>query len=113
MTTFETFQYYEGSGYLQLAELQYQVIRNFTRLASLRLRELLETKHLYQKTSIDPKDIISSSRSRALYEEPFDTWCATELPHKRLLLAREEQFSEKPYAPLPTLGLQNIKLSCK
>src|SRR5258708_9764129 len=104
MTTFETFQYYHGSRYLQFAEMQHQVIRNWTRLASLQLRELLETKHLYQKISIDLKEIVSSSKTRALNEDQFETWGETELPHLLLTVEREDKFSAKPYqTPLPSL----------
>ncbi|HVB08125.1 MAG TPA: hypothetical protein VNF00_04190 [Candidatus Acidoferrales bacterium] len=94
---------------------QLQVTRNLTHLASLRLKELLETKHLYQKVSIDPESIVSESGRRVVpvmnFRAQFDEWAKNELPSVQLALALQEPANASQ--TISTLILKNVKLACK
>jgi hypothetical protein len=93
------------------------VVMNLTNLASLRLKELLESKHLYQKVSIDPTEIVSATKKRVVADNvQYDYWTTSQLPLERLRLAKEQIFEragERGGIAIPTLLVQNIKLFCK
>jgi hypothetical protein len=114
MYNFVPKDYYEGNN-LAPETARLQVIRNLTGLASLRLKELLETKHLYQKVSIDPGSIVSESGRRVVslmnYRAQFHEWAKNELPSVQLALALQEP--AKTSQAISTLILKNVKLACK
>ena len=90
------------------------MIPKVNQLASERLKDLLEKKHLYQKVSLDLSETIAAIRPRVhpSNANAFNTWL-NDLQRQRLILSTgplrvasrdgaEEEF--------PTLILQNLKL---
>jgi len=116
MYNFSIDDYYPASTQLSSNTARIQVTRNLNRLASLRLKELLETKHLYQKVSIDPKGIVAHARSRVVqldHIQAFENWSRTDLPLTILSPALHELLGPPHDEPLLTLILTNVKLCCQ
>lgn len=116
MYDFAPTRYYQGQS-LNAETGVCEVIRNLTRLASLRLKELLETKHLYQKVSVDPTAFIDSTSPRMNMisgaKRTFDLWAKDALLSIPLRLGLKEQFGSNGTDPLATLVLYNVKLCCR
>jgi hypothetical protein len=111
MATFKVTKLFPANSYITVPDAKVEVIFNFTILASMRLKELLESKHLYQKVSIDPAEIVAATRKRVVSDVSiYEYWANSQLPLERLRLAKA-QISERGSGP--TLVMQNIKLYCK
>jgi hypothetical protein len=103
---------------LNFLEAMEHVVTYVNRFAGERLRELLEAKHLYQKVSFDPTEIISATRSRlhpGTNTELFDDWLK-KLPRERLILASGPDLYLVPRTGTPelilALSVRNVKLYC-
>jgi hypothetical protein len=95
-----------------------ELTRHLNNLASAQLRQLLETKHLYQKVSFDPTEIVSAIRA-VITNIPnltvFMNWVQGELIHRPMPLTKEPlplNYLTTEHQP-PFIVVQNIKLFCK
>lgn len=94
-----------------LEKFRYQ----FTPFAAERLKLLLETKHLYQKLSIEPKEILAKLReglaSMVGEKGEFDRFVGKVLSG-RLALADKQLFDASGQIPIVCLIVGNVKLFC-
>lgn len=89
-------------------------------LASRRLKTLLETKHLYQRVSIDPKEIIDAMRPTvSSFESGEFEYSVSALPLSKFgLIARRSSFvtayrSEQAPVFDIVFGIENVKMFCQ
>jgi hypothetical protein len=85
-------------------------------MASLALQELLETKHLYQKVSIDPTEIIKAVTTATYYpqdKEAYAEWVKAISQHLDLRpTTKQRHDDDKNRGLLSVLIMENLKLYC-
>jgi hypothetical protein len=95
-----------------------QVIHNLSIWLAASLKELLETKHLYQKVSTDPAALLAQTTQRLgplLGErQQFELWARSQILSVPAILMREERpwTTNSAILPIPLL-LLNVKLCCQ
>lgn len=109
MPDFEIRDFFSGQK-LNQEQAKYQVVLNLNLLMSHQFKLLLETKHLYQKVSFDPIEIVANTKPRISMGNDaslFRIWVDRDLPSLPLKLGHEVMADE------PTLVIKNVKLSCR
>ena len=86
-------------------------------LASKQLRVLLETKHLYQRVSIDPQQVIESIRGEVIQDEKpaFDAFVEQVLPSQPVTISMQRLFvAGRGSAAVeePCVLVENVKVFC-
>jgi hypothetical protein len=86
-------------------------------MARVALSELLETKHLYQKVSVDPKPVANAVSETIVYpadKDAYKIWLAKQREHLKLVPATQPRLTIAGSVSqlLSTLIIDNVKLYC-